>query len=632
MQIEKIKKILNYIANSYIITIIFGLLLLLKTSMFYSNTIALTDKLEFYTIFGTVAFIFAIGCFFAILPNRVRCAITIITNTLISILLFADHIYYTFSSSVISVAQISNIQYGDQITATLPSLLEFKQILYFLDIIIFLILIITKLIKIEKKEKATKKQNIARTVTGVAGLLVVIFICNKYIENGKLKPYNKDLQIRESTIFGYHISDVINTINLKSQAKYKTYKEMQTAYNNLKNKYKEKYSEDNYKFKGIEEDKNIIIIQLESIQDFLVNKKINGKEIMPNLNKFLNDNIRFTNMHMQSYSTTADSEHSVMNSIYPMENGMSFSRYYTNSYDDIYKLYNNKNYFTSYMHGNYPYFWNRGNVYGRLNIDKLEFIQDFEDVSERINGDLSDELLYIQAVDKIKQYENPFMVTVVSASSHTPFTLSGINERDEKVTIDVGKYKDTYFGNYLEAANYADYALGKFFDKLKQEGLYDNTTILLYGDHNGLIMYDEEMLDFLKQLNPDINDVEIKLNYTKVAAGMKLSESGKAVINKPVNKLDIKPTLAYLFNLEDGISIGTNMFESKDFVCLNNGRIITDKYYYDEQWYEIETGNEVDIDNLNEEEKAKLQDYYDSMNAELDLSNSISINDLIEKR
>ena len=36
-------------------------------------------------------------------------------------------------------------------------------------------------------------------------------------------------------------------------------------------------------------------------------------------------------MHMQSYSTTADSEHSTITSLYPMENGMSFSKYYTNT-------------------------------------------------------------------------------------------------------------------------------------------------------------------------------------------------------------------------------------------------------------------------------------------------------------
>ena len=54
--------------------------------------------------------------------------------------------------------------------------------------------------------------------------------------------------------------------------------------------------------------KNIIILQLESIQEFVLHKTINGKEITPNLNKFLEENIEFSNMFIQSYSSTADSE------------------------------------------------------------------------------------------------------------------------------------------------------------------------------------------------------------------------------------------------------------------------------------------------------------------------------------
>ena len=49
-------------------------------------------------------------------------------------------------------------------------------------------------------------------------------------------------------------------------------------------------------------------------------------------------------------------------------------------------------------------------------------------------------------------------------------------------SITLQKYKDTYFGNYLEAVNYADYAFGIFIDELKDEGLYDDTVIFIFGD------------------------------------------------------------------------------------------------------------------------------------------------------
>ena len=634
----KTKSIIIKFFNSIGFIILLGILLFLKTMFFYSNTIAISETLEIETIIGTLFFLIIIVCAICILPNRARIITGIIVSMLISIILFGDNIYYTYSNSVLSVAQITNLQYGEEIMASLPMVLEFKQILYFLDIVIILILLASKILKIDKKSKKTKKQLIAKIITGSVGIIVFCILSISYVEKGKTKSYNKDMQIREATIYGYHIYDIENAINIKQSAKYRNYEDMIEDYNKLKGYYEQEYDNINVQIQdegvnleGILANKNVIVLQLESIQEFVINKEINGVQITPNLNKFLNDNIEFTNMNMQSYSTTADSEHSTINSIYPMENGMSFSKYYTNNYDDLFKIFHNAGYNTSYMHGNYPYFWNRGNVYGRLQVDELSLKEQFDDLSENINGDLSDELLYRQAVQKLKTYEEPFISFIVSASSHTPYILEGLQDRS-KVSIDVGKYKDTYFGNYLEAVNYADYAFGIFIDELQKEGLYEDTAILAFGDHNGLNMYNEELVDFLSMLDEDLTDVDLKLNYTKVACGFKIPGIEGIKIDKPVSKLDIKPTLAYLCNIEDGFSLGTNMFGSKDFVCLNNERIIAENYYYDEQWYDNATGNQIDIENLNEIEKQRLNEYYNDMKTELDISLSISVNNLLKNR
>ena len=334
-------------------------------------------------------------------------------------------------------------------------------------------------------------------------------------------------------------------------------------------------------------------------------------------------------MFMQSYSTTADSEFSTVTSLYPMENGMSYSRYYTNKYDNIFTMFSDSGYDTSYMHGNYGDFWNRENVYKSFGVNHLELKDSFQDTSENIMGYLSDELLYKQAVEKLKTYNMPFFSFIVSASSHTGFTLDGLEDRS-KVSIDVGKYKDTFFGNYLESVNYADYAFGKFIDELKEANLYDNTIILLYGDHNGIDMYNEEMLDFLRQIKPDLNDVDIKLNYIRVACGMRIPGIENLTIEKPVSKLDIEPTFEYLIDGNSGVSLGTNMFARKDFICLNNERIVTSRYYYDEKWYKRIDGEEVNSEEIPEDEKKLLEEYYNDMKEELGISTSISINNLLK--
>lgn len=160
--------------------------------------------------------------------------------------------------------------------------------------------------------------------------------------------------------------------------------------------------------------------------------------------------------------------------------------------------------------------------------------------------------------------------------------------------------------------------------------MYDDTAILVFGDHNGLNMYNDELIDFLSYVNPDLTDIDLKLNYTRVACGLKIPNIEHVKIEKPINKLDIKPTLAYLCNLEDTFSLGTNMFFDKDFICLNNERIITSRYYYDEQWYNIKTGKMLNWEEMDEQEKALLNEYYQSMKTELEISNSVTIHNLLK--
>ena len=625
----KIKEIINRFFNSIGFTIVIGILLFLKTIFFYLNTISIRETIDKDTVLGTIAFLATVFCMICALPNRGRTITTIVTDILLSILLFADNVYHTYSSSVLSVAQIMNLQYGEEIMDTLPMLIQAKEILYFLDILLIIVLLCTKFLKIHKKAKTNWKMKLAKVTIGIISITLFFKIDVGFIEKAKEDPYNKDMQIKKSTIYGYHISDIENTMNIKKQAKYTTKEALLSDYDELKEIYEENYGETNYDLQGIARGKNVIILQLESIQNFVINKEINGKEITPNLNKFINENIEISNMFMQSYSSTADSEFSATTSLYPMENGMSYSRYYTNAYDDIFTMFDNEDYTTSYMHGNYGFFWNRENVYKSFEVENIELKDSFADTSENIMGYLSDELLYTQAVEKLKGYNMPFVSYIVSASSHTSFSLDGLQDRS-KVSIDVGKYKDTFFGNYLESVNYADYAFGIFIEKLKEADLYDDTVILLFGDHNGMDMYNEEMLDFLQGTDSNLTDTDIKLNYIRVVCGMKIPGIENMKIEKPVSKLDIKPTFAYLIDGDTGFSLGTNMFARKDFICLNNERIVTSRYYFDEKWYRIKDGTEINLEELARDERELLKDYYDNMRKELDISISISINNLLK--
>lgn len=629
---QKENKVLNFIRLCFqtvfqtrMIVVLTGISLLLKTVLLYKTQIFKVDSLEQEYIERAAFFICIFMSIPMLLKDKLRFWCSIFINFFVSLLLCINDLYYSYSSNLVSISQISNLQYGREISIALPNLLHFGLLLYMIDIIAVIIIYFALKIKIKKHSYTT-------CIPGMVYCFFIFFIISKpisgWLEEAEKFQYNKIQQIEASSIFGYHFLDLKSNIDMKKNVKYKSKSDLLNTYSSLKDKYANTYTLQ-YDFSGIAKDKNVIVVQLESVQNFVVNRKINGKEITPNLNKFINENIEFSNMQNQSYSSTADSEFTVMNSVYPLENGMCFAQYPSNNYDNMFNEFKSNDYITSYIHGNNGGFWNRQAVYSRLKIDNLIFDDVYDKDVERISNYVSDEEVYKKAVEEMKTYDGKFMFSIVAASSHTAFDLPGLQDRDKKINIDVGEYKGMYFGNYLEAMNYADYAFGIFIDELKQAGLYDDSVILVFGDHAGLQMYNWEMQDFIKEVQP-LNDIQTQINYSNVLCGMKIPGVDKTKITKPVSKVDVKPTLMQICGIEDTFSLGESFFTNKDFVCLNNGKIITDKYFYDGDWYIIQTGEKLDMSNMPAEEVEKLNFYKESLQTELDISFSINILNLLK--
>ena len=629
-KLHKVKNVFKYVWDHIFQTRVFAVLtaiaILLKTILLYKIAIFPNAPIEKTYIYMSFAFISILIAIPMLVRGRARFWVALILNLLVSILLFMNEIYYGYSANLVSISQISNLQYGKEISAALPSLLHATNILYFADIVILIILYCCKTIKLKKQRRVAYIFGIVYTI-----LVLLLFVpkIKVWVADAEEHKFNKIQQIQKTGIFGYHYIDLKHNLNLKKNAKYKTKEAVMKEYEGLKEQYNTKYILLN-DYTGIAKDKNIIIVQLESVQNFVAFKTINGKEITPNINKFLKENVEFTNMQNQSYSTTADSEFTMMNSVYPLENGMCFSQYPANDYDNIFKEFKSDGYENIYIHGNRGSFWNRQSVYSRLPIDKLYFDDIFDENVERICKYVSDEQVYRRVVEELKNTDGKFVVNIVAASSHIAFDLPGIENKEAKVNIDVGdKYRGTLFGNYLEAMNYVDYAFGIFMNELQESGLYDDSVILIYGDHAGLQMYNEEMIDYLNTYGY-MNDVQTQINYSNVLCGLKIPGVESTQIILPKSRLDIKPTLMNLCGIEDKFSLGQDLFSSKNFVCINNARIITDKYFYNVDWYRIDTGELLNIQELPEEEQKELEFYVDSMKKELDMSLSINVLNLLK--
>lgn len=335
--------LLNLLLSSRTIILLMIIIFYLKTLFFYNNIDVEVDG-ENPTLLLTIIFILIIltPCLL-IKKNKNRFYVALWTDILISLLLFADNAYWNYSSGMLSVSQILYVKYAEEISGALPYLLELKSFLYLIDIPIFLVLWHFASIDMKnKKSKVVKNKGKRRLIFALVYLLCIILLAkdkmawalNTMNEN----PYVKQIQVSIGSIYGYHILDVYNSVNVKKNSKYKTYKQMMDEYSKIDTYSKENFSDDE-SFTGIAKNKNVIILQLESVQEFVLHKKINGKEITPNLNKFLDENIEITNMMSQSYTTTADSEYSVLTSLYPLENGIAFSRYSSSINNDLFKAY-----------------------------------------------------------------------------------------------------------------------------------------------------------------------------------------------------------------------------------------------------------------------------------------------------
>lgn len=223
---------------------------------------------------------------------------------------------------------------------------------------------------------------------------------------------------------------------------------------------------------------------------------------------------------------------------------------------------------------------------------------------------LSDSSFFRQSFDKIDT-TNPFYSFFVTLSSHHPFTYF------EDYDFDVGDMQGTLLGNFIKAINYEDKCLGEFIDDLKARGLYDNSLLVIYGDHSGVPKHmSGELMDFLGLEYSEIEWIKLQkvpciMHYPGLKNGEKLSITG--------GDIDLLPTIANLMDLDVSYVLGKDLLNSnKGYVVLRNGNVITDSYVYLNEF-----GN---IYGIKDEKLLKRKDYEKELKAILE---ELNVSDLI---
>lgn len=280
--------------------------------------------------------------------------------------------------------------------------------------------------------------------------------------------------------------------------------------------------------------KRIIMIQVESLGSSLVDTKVEGQEITPNINKLLSSSHYFANNYFTlGAGYTSDTDFSANTSLYPLTDSSVFVKYGKQDFTSLEKELKKLGYQADAYHANSRGYWNRDTVYKSLGFDHF-YASDNYKSGAIINMGLSDADFLTQTVDYLKKSPTKSLSYVVTLTSHFSFEIP---KSEQTLSLTKDKYS-TLTANYLQAIHYTDSALGSFIEQLKTNGLYEDSIIVLYGDHKA--KYDAFTAD---GGNIDPNTA----NGKKVPLMIKLpGETTGDRSNTPSTLLDIMPTLLNL--------------------------------------------------------------------------------------
>ncbi|CAK4852134.1 unnamed protein product [Aphanomyces euteiches] len=325
---------------------------------------------------------------------------------------------------------------------------------------------------------------------------------------------------------------------------------------------------------GAAKGKNVIIIQLESFQNFLINLKIDGHEITPVMNSLVKDNFYFPHFYQQvGQGNTSDAEYVVNTSFYIPPQGAATQMYAGKQLPSLPKLVKEQGYDTATFHTNVVEFWNRGELYKALGFDRY-YDKSFFGEDDKVFFGSSDEVLYAKTaaeLEKMDQKDNPFYAQVISMTAHHPFTIPADKY---KMTLP-DRYEGNFVGDYVRAQNYADYALGLFVADLKKRGVWDNSLILIYGDHVGLpvtsLNRDEKAL--MEEIYGREYDYNEMVNIPLIIASPGITSPAR--FEQLGGQVDIVPTIANLL----GISMENHLHFGQDILNQVESNLLPEQYY-----------------------------------------------------
>ncbi|ODG91342.1 MULTISPECIES: LTA synthase family protein [Bacillaceae] len=589
-------------------------------SQFYFDLEIENSMQEFILIIAPISslLIFIGIALFAKGPKRNRAVIWI--TIIMSFILVADTAYYSFFDDFVTIPVLFMTRNFGDLGSSVKAMISYKTILAFSDIFILIAVNYFWGKKFFTTGNIKGKARTAYFLVAVAIFLVNLGLAETERPQLLTRSFDREYIVKFLGLYNYHLYDMV--IQSKTSAQKAMADDSELA--GIENFIRANDTGVNAQLHGKYKGKNVVVVSLESLQNFVIGRKINGQEITPFLNKFTKESYYFDNFyHQTGQGKTSDAEFLIDNSLFPLDRG---AVYFTNSGNTFTAtpaiLKQDQNYYTSVMHSNNKSFWNRDMMYPSLGYDRYYNEVDFKvSAATSIGWGLKDKYFVEQAVDKMVAEPKPFYNRMITLTNHYPFELN-----DEDLMIPRLKTGDQTVDNYVTTVRYLDESIKHFIEEMKAKGLYNNTIIVMYGDHYGISEnHNRAMSEVLGQ---DITPAEhVKLQKVPFFIHVPGQTKGET-IHKVAGQIDVKPTILNLLGEDPNktsINFGNDIFspKHKNFVVFRDGTIVTDKYIYTgEKMYDPNTGEELKGQKPPKEDLAKA-------NKSLEYSNSIIYKDLL---
>ncbi|MER2191128.1 MAG: LTA synthase family protein [Solibacillus sp.] len=539
----------------------------------------------------------------------------------LAFILYGNVAFYRFYNDFITLPVLFQTSNFDGLGTSAEEIMSVTDILYFADVILILLAIkfLPKRADLFAVRKDSRK---AYFVIATAMLFLNLGLAETERPQLLTRAFDRELLVKNIGTYNYHLYDIYVQSKSSAQRALADGSELVEVSNYVRANQAEPSAEMFGKYEG----RNVIAISLESLQSFVINNEMNGEVVTPFLNSLTKDKdtYYFSDFyHQTGLGKTSDSEFIFENSLYGLGRGAVFFTHGGNTYNSFAERLGENGYFTNVMHANNKSFWNRDMIYDSFNIQKFYDVESYTVTEETsVNWGLKDVPFFEQSAAHMKEMPQPFYSRLITLTNHFPFYLD-----PEDMLIPEYDSNSGTLNRYFQTVRYLDESVKEFFDDLKEQGVYDNSIIVMYGDHYGISEnHNKAMATYLEKDEITPYDTAL-LQSVPLFIHIPGSNDGQEIAEAS-GQLDLRPTLLHLLGIDTtkDMQLGSDLFseEHEDFVIFRDGRFITDDYVYaNEVCYDRETGEETDA-NAN-----ACQTYIERSVQELEYSDKIINGDLL---